>query len=164
MNLVTELADLGRVVILVDEYDKPLVDNLEQIDIAQENQRLLKDFYGMLKGLAKQLRFVFATGVSRFSKASLFSGLNNLNDITTDPNYATLLCYTASDLQNFLSDQIKQVAGGHCSPNAVARTEQAVLAEMKEWYNGYQFAWGAETVYNPHCVLNFLHTGRARDY
>ncbi len=108
LNLVTELASLGPVVVLIDEYDKPLVDNLEQIDVAQENQRLLKDFYGMLKALDKQLRFVFATGGSTFSKVSLFSGFNNLNDITIDPNYATLLGYATSDLQNFLGDHIKK--------------------------------------------------------
>ncbi len=159
-----ELADLGPVVVLIDEYDKPLLDHLEHIEIAKENQLLLKNFYGTLKGLDKQLRFVLATEVTKFSKVSLFSGFNNLKDITLHPDYATLLGYTASDLQNFLGEQIQGVVERRRSTGEAVATDGAVLAEMKEWYNGYRFAWGAEPVYNPHSTLNFLDTGRVQDY
>ncbi len=164
VNLVRELAKRGRVVVLIDEYDKPLVDHLEQIEIAKGNQALLKNFYATLKRLDKQLRFVFATGVTKFSQVSLFSGFNNLTDITTDPSYATLLGYTASDLQKFLGDRIRKVAEERRSVGAAAATEGAVLAEMKEWYNGYRFAWGTEPVYNPYSVMSFLMTGRVQNY
>ncbi len=164
VNLVMELSELGRVVVLIDEYDSPLIDHLEQLDIAQGNQAVLKNFYGTLKGLDKQLQFVFATGVTKFSKVSLFSGFNNLKDITLHPDYATLLGYTASDLQNFLGGQVRQVAEKRRSMGADGATEQAIFAEMKEWYNGYRFAWGAEPVYNPHSTLNFLDTGMIENY
>ncbi len=163
-NLVTALSDLGPVVVLIDEYDKPLVDNLERIDIAKENQHLLKDFYGALKGFDDQLRFVFATGVTKFSKVSLFSGFNNLYDITTDRHYATLLGYTAPDLQNFLSKQITQVANELRPVGETAASTETVLADMKEWYNGYRFSRAEKLVYNPHSVLNFLKTGTMQSY
>ncbi len=164
VNLVKELFKLGPVVVLIDEYDKPLLDHLENIEIAKGNQILLKDFYGTLKGLDKQLRFVFATGVTKFSKVSLFSGFNNLKDITLHPDYATLLGYTASDLQEFLSERIKKVTEDRLFKGVACVTEATVLAEMREWYNGYRFAWGTEPVYNPHSTLNFLDTGRVENY
>lgn len=161
-NLVMELAQLGPVVVLIDEYDKPLIDNLENIEVAEKNQRLLKDFYGTLKGLDKYLRFVFVTGVTKFSQVSLFSGPNNLDDITIDPAYATLLGYTDLELRKFMQDRIKQIAAERSLVTNTA--EDQVLAEMKEWYNGYRFSWGALPVYNPHSTLNFLKKGRVQNY
>jgi hypothetical protein len=83
-----------RVVILVDEYDKPILDNIDDKEIAKELRDELKGFYSVIKGADEYLKFVFLTGVSKFSKVSLFSGLNNLNDITIDQNYSTICGYT----------------------------------------------------------------------
>jgi len=144
------------VVVLVDEYDKPLIDNLEHIDTAEANRDLLKDFFGTLKGLDSYLRFVFVTGVSKFSQVSLFSGFNNLEDLTMSPDYATLLGYTEKEIPQFFGDRIKKIAA--------KKSKKRVLDEMREWYNGYCFSWRAETVYNPHSTLNFLKTDRLESF
>ena len=83
-----------RVAVLVDEYDKPILDMLHDRDLAAANRDYLRGFYGIIKGAAEHVRFVFVTGVSMFSKVSLFSGLNNLKDISLDPRYATICGYT----------------------------------------------------------------------
>ena len=108
--LVKQLAERGRVVFLVDEYDKPITNHLHQIGIAEENRSILREFYETLKGLSEYLRFVFVTGVTKFSQVSLFSGFNNLNDITIHPGYATLLGYTDGELQQFMRDRIEKIA------------------------------------------------------
>ncbi len=162
-DLVKKLSERGQVVFLVDEYDKPLIDNLHQIEIAEENRTILKEFYETLKGLSEYLRFVFVTGVTKFSQVSLFSGFNNLNDITISPRYATLLGYTESDLRKFMQDRIKKTAE-ELSLTLADVTEESVLTDMKEWYNGYLFSWGALPVYNPHSTLSFLDTGRVQNY
>ena len=79
-----------KVVVLIDEYDKPIIDYLEDLEQAEENREILKDFYSVIKDSDQYIRFFFIIGVSKFSKVSLFSDLNNLDDITLDQNYATL--------------------------------------------------------------------------
>lgn len=98
--LVPRIAEVTgkQVVILVDEYDKPILDNLEKPDLALELRDLLRDFYGAIKPLDVHLRFVFLTGVSKFSKTGIFSGLNNLKDITLDRRYSSICGYTESDI------------------------------------------------------------------
>ncbi|MYJ94554.1 MAG: AAA family ATPase, partial [Proteobacteria bacterium] len=86
-----------QAVVLVDEYDKPILDVLNDPDLAIANRDYLRGFYGIIKDCAEHVRFVFVTGVSMFSKVSLFSGLNNLRDISLDPRYATICGYTESD-------------------------------------------------------------------
>lgn len=162
IDLIKELSEDGPVVVLIDEYDKPLVDNLGEMDVAKSNQRLMKDFYGTLKGLDKYLRFVFLTGVTKFSQVSLFSGPNNLDDITIDPGYATLLGYTDNEIQDYMRDRIKKIAEQRSLFKDTSECD--VLAEMKEWYNGYRFSWGALPVYNPHSTLSFLKNGRVQNY
>ena len=82
--LVEALASKGRVVVLIDEYDQPLIDNIHNQKMAEGNRRLLQDFFGVLKSLDKHIKFTFITGISRFSKVSVFSGANHLNDISMD--------------------------------------------------------------------------------
>ncbi len=82
-----------------------------------------------------------------------------MHDLTANPSYATLVGYTV-ELQEFLSDRIKQVAEDRSATKTTTTTEAALLAEMKEWYNGYRFAWGEEPVYDPYSALSFLQTGR----
>ena len=97
MELLQKIADLkAKVAVLIDEYDKPLIDYLEkdQLPTAFEHQRILKNFYSILKSADPYLEFLLITGVSKFSKVSVFSDLNNLNDITLHPRYTTIVGYT----------------------------------------------------------------------
>ena len=125
-----------RVVVLVDEYDKPILDALDDPALARANRDYLRGFYGVVKDSAEHVRFVFVTGVTMFSKVSLFSGLNNLMDISLDPRYATLCGYTDGDLDAVFAAELPGL------------DREAV----REWYNGYHWR-GGERVYNPFDVL-----------
>ncbi|WP_299239213.1 ATP-binding protein [Sulfurihydrogenibium sp.] len=124
-----------KVVILIDEYDKPILDAIENIEYAKENREILKDFYSVLKDADPYIKLAFLTGVSRFSKVSIFSGLNQLNDITLDPNFATICGYTQRDLETVFADRIVDFD----------------KEEIRRWYNGY--SWLGEKVYNPFDIL-----------
>ena len=135
-----------KVVVLVDEYDKPILDRIEEPEIARENREILKDFYSVLKDTDIYLKLVFLTGVSRFSKVSIFSGLNQLNDITIDPEYATICGYTQGELESVFGDRL-----------AAFDKE-----EVKNWYNGYN--WLGESVYNPFDILLLFSEKRFRSF
>jgi hypothetical protein len=124
-----------RVVVLVDEYDKPILDNLTRPDIAREMRDGLRNLYSVIKGLDAHIRFAFLTGVSKFSKVSLFSGLNNLNDITVDARYSAICGYTEADLDQVFAPELAGLD----------------RAQIRAWYNGYN--WTGEAVYNPFDVL-----------
>ena len=96
-----------RVVVLVDEYDKPILDNLTDADTARELRDGLRNLYSVIKGADAHIRFAFLTGVSKFSKVSLFSGLNNLNDITVDADYSALCGYTEADSTTSLPQSLR---------------------------------------------------------
>ena len=125
-----------RVVVLVDEYDKPILDALATPDLARANRDFLHGVYSIIKACDADLAFVLLTGVSRFSKVSIFSGLNNLADITLDPRYSTLCGYTDADLDTTFADQLPGL------------DRQAI----RDWYNGYNWL-GDERVYNPYDIL-----------
>jgi hypothetical protein len=129
------------VVILIDEYDKPILDNIDNIEVASSIRDGLKDFYSVIKGSDEFLKFAFLTGVSKFSKVSLFSGLNNLEDITLDKRYATITGYTHDDIKTSFKDHLVGVD----------------LEELKRWYNGYNFL--GKGVYNPFDILLFISKG-----
>ena len=156
--LVQQLAKKNRVVILVDEYDFPLLQNLDDQALAKKNRKVLKNFFSVLKSLDKHLRAIFITGVTKFSKTSIFSGLNNLNDITMKPIGATLLGYTDEEIQRDFKPYIERYATTHNSSVA------SVLEEMKTWYNGYRFSDKPKLVYNPYSVLYYLYDQRLRNY
>lgn len=130
-----------KVVILVDEYDKPILDNIENTEIARQMREELKGFYSVIKGADEYLKFVFITGVSKFSKVSLFSGLNNIDDITLDSKYATICGYTQNDIETSFADHLKGQD----------------FEKIKRWYNGYKFL--GEGVYNPFDILLFISKG-----
>ena len=111
---------------------------------------MLREFYTVLKDLSSQLELVFLTGVSKFSKTGIFSGLNNLVDLSMHPDYATMLGYTQSELEENFAAEI-EAAG-----QKLGLSRQALLEEMRNWYNGYRFEEAAETVYNPVSVNNFF--------
>ena len=146
--LITLLAERGhKVVVLIDEYDKPIIDNISDIKLALKIRDVLRTFYGILKAQDGNLKFILLTGVSKFSKASVFSELNNLQDLTLDTNSATLLGYTQTELEAVFNPWIQQLA----VRDDHSLTEE--LAKIKRWYNGYQFSSKSERVYNPFSTL-----------
>nr|MBA3603867.1 ATP-binding protein [Parachlamydiaceae bacterium] len=158
--LVTELSKKSPVVILIDEYDKPLVNHLEDMDVVAKNRNILRDFYTMIKALDEHLHFVFVTGVSKFSKVSLFSGMNNLLDISLNPNYSTLLGLTEEELRRDLQDELQRVSKSR------NKDKETNFQEMKQWYNGYLFSQSTASsrVYNPLSVFQFLQSARIDNY
>ncbi|MGA1824075.1 MAG: AAA family ATPase [bacterium] len=148
-TLVRKLGSERKVVLLIDEYDKPIVDYLTKTKKAVENREILKNFYSSIKSLDPYLKFVFITGVSKFSKVSLFSDLNNLNDITSDQNYSDMLGYTAQEIIRYFPDHLSETS------NAMGKVRQELLDVMREWYNGYSWD-GKKFVYNPFSILNFF--------
>ena len=124
---------------LVDEYDKPILDALEQREIARANRDYLGGLYGTIKASDAHVRFAFLTGVSKFSKVNLFSQLNNLTDITLDPVYSSICGYTEGDLDTVFAPELDGVD----------------RERVREWYNGYSWR-GAEKLYNPYDVLLML--------
>ena len=151
----------GKVVLLIDEYDKPLIDYLEkdQLPTAFEHQRILKNFYSIIKSADPYLEFLLITGVSKFSKVSVFSDLNNLNDITLNPRHATLVGYTQAELEAYFQAWIQNTL----QEMHEGATATSLLAQIKEWYNGYTWN-GRDYVYNPFSVLNFFANGTFQDY
>ncbi len=138
-----------QVVVLIDEYDKPIIDLLENVDAAHKNREVLKKFYGILKGCDPYLRFVFLTGVSKFARVSIFSGLNNLKDITLTPQFAMITGYTQEELERDFDAHLAVVS-------ETSRMSQEELLELiKFWYNGYSWD-GKRTLYNPFSILNFF--------
>ena len=125
-----------RAAVLIDEYDKPILDALEVPEVARANRDFLRGLYGVIKDSDADVRFTFLTGVSRFSKVSVFSGLNNLTDITLDPRYSTVCGYTESDLDTVFAPEL----------------EGLDRERIRAWYNGYNWR-GAEKVYNPFDIL-----------
>ena len=125
-----------RVVVLIDEYDKPILDALDTPQIARANRDYLRGLYAVVKSSDAHVRFAFLTGVSKFSKVSLFSGLNNLKDITLDPRYSAICGYTEADLDTVFA------------PELPGLDRDAI----REWYNGYRWL-GDESVYNPFDIL-----------
>ncbi len=144
------------VVVLIDEYDKPLIDHIgqgeERLKIAKANRDILKKFFGVLKGatVSPCLRFVFLTGVSKFSKVSIFSELNNLSDMTMDLRYADMLGYTQAELESNFSDHLVQLA------KQLDWSMEHLMEELAYRYNGYRFSQREVKVYNPFSVLNAL--------
>ena len=125
-----------RVAVLIDEYDKPILDALGEPETARANRDFLRGLYGTLKDCDAHIRFTLLAGASKFSKVNLFSGLNNLNDITLDPRFGTICGYTEDDLDTVFAPEL----------------EGLDREQVREWYNGYNWE-GGERVYNPFDIL-----------
>ncbi|WP_151192848.1 ATP-binding protein [Cysteiniphilum sp. JM-1] len=145
--LIEQLAKNHRkVVILVDEYDKPVLDNIDNTEMAKAMRQRLRNFYSVIKSQDVNIQFAMLTGVSRFTKISIFSELNNLKDITLDPRYADICGYNQSELEHSFKDYL--TAGN------------VDLDQLKKWYNGYNFAGDkTQRVYNPFDILLFIDGG-----
>ena len=146
--LVTSLSTNNPVVVLIDEYDSPIIKNLKNLEVAEQNRELLQDFFGTFKSLEDYVRFTFITGIAKFSKMSLFSGANNLKDITMIPKYAGMMGYTEGELVQYFDEHIKAITQER-SAQGQPITEEDVLAEIRQWYNSYRFSKGDTCVYNP---------------
>ncbi len=148
-ELVETLAKRTTVVLLVDEYDYPILQHIHDKETAKAIRAVLKSFYGFIKDLDKYLRFVFFTGVSKFSNTSLFSGLNNLQDIGLRPEFNTLLGYTADEVAHYFEEYVLAMA------RKIGCTKERLLDDIKTWYDGYQFTLEkhATKVYNPFSVM-----------
>ena len=141
--LIIDLYNLHNnpVVILIDEYDKPILDVIDDLEKAKTSREILRGFYGCLKDNDQYLRFVFLTGVTKFSKVSLFSGLNNLRDLTINSEYADICGYTQAELEDKFNEYLVGVD----------------KKQLKHWYNGYNFGdHETKKVYNPFDILLFF--------
>jgi hypothetical protein len=157
-NLILDLSKKYKqqVVVLVDEYDKPILDNITEKIIAEDVRDALRGFYSILKAQGSYIKFIFLTGVSRFSKVSIFSGLNNLKDISMDNRFAAICGYTQEELElNFQEyiDLYAEFNSGHKFNN-----RDELLQTIKEWYNGYRFTESETKVYNPFSTLLLFDT------
>ena len=133
-----------QVVLLIDEYDKPMIDNIDDLQLAHQMRKQLQSFYSVIKAADEHLRFVMLTGVSKFAKVSIFSGLNNLEDISLNPDYGSICGYTEEELGEVFGEYLQ---GVDCD-------------QLRHWYNGYNFL-GAKLVYNPYDILNFIKRSRS---
>ena len=151
-SLIDKIYENSQVVILVDEYDKPILDNITSPDV-KELLKILKGFYSVLKDRNDKERLLFVTGVSKFCHESLFSDLNNLTDITMDAKYATMLGYTQEEFETYFADRIELASKQLNMP------KEELLPEIKAWYDGYCFHPGSATVYNPVSLAKFFESG-----
>jgi hypothetical protein len=136
----------GKIAIIIDEYDCPLLDTIDYPEIQQEIKEELRGFYKVLKGSDQYIQFVFITGITKFSQVSLFSGMNQPEDISLNADYATLCGFTQNELETYFDLEIKEYSerfGGR----------ENYLARLRNYYNGYRFAKYAESVYNPISVM-----------
>ena len=146
-----------RVVILIDEYDKPITDHFTDPEKANANRDVLRNLYSPIKGLDSKIRFMFFTGVSKFAKLSLFSGLNQISDITLDSKFTTLFGYSQNELESSFEAHINR------SAKKFDVEPEMLLQEMKLWYNGYSWD-GKNFLYNPFSILNFFSDSNFRNF
>jgi len=147
----------GKVVLLIDEYDAPLVNNIDAPHL-EEIRAILENFYIQIKAANSVLRFTFMTGVTRFSKVSVFSKLNHMIDISMDIDYATMLGFTQSELEVHFGERVAQIA------QEEGMEYDSMLSKIKLWYNGYRFHHKSGTVYNPVSVGRFMNHGEFKNW
>ncbi|SLM29225.1 conserved hypothetical protein [Desulfamplus magnetovallimortis] len=153
-ELIQKTSDTGgKVVILIDEYDKPILDNIINKNEVLSIRTLLKQFYGMIKALEEHIRFSFITGVSKFTHVSIFSDLNNLDDITMMEDYATICGFTEEECRYYFAEWIDKCA----EKNSMSRSQY--LEKLRLVYNGFRFSKKPVTVYNPVSFIKAMEQG-----
>jgi hypothetical protein len=157
-ELLTKLSGINKVAVLIDEYDKPIIDNIDNIDLAVELREILKGFYTIIKACDEHIRFVLLTGVSKFSKAGVFSGLNNLKDISMDTKYSSLLGITGQEMETCFKEHIDRFAEIEGVSNA------ELIEKITYWYNGFCFSGTCEKVFNPFSMLLLFDNARFSNY
>jgi len=148
----------NKVVFLVDEYDKPILTHITDTEMLGEIKKVMNAFYGVVKSLDEYLKFVFITGVSKFAKISVFSGMNNLTDISLDERYATLIGITQKELEDNFQEGVKECA------DKFEISEQALLDKVKYWYNGYYFSEKKIGIYNPYSLVHFFNRQKFENF
>lgn len=144
----------SKCVILIDEYDKPILDTISNPEECLQVKERLKEFYSAIKAADANIQFVFLTGVSKFAKISVFSGLNNLVDLTMDSEFNNLCGYSKQEIESTFSEEITTTS------TKLSMSKDQFFQRMQEWYNGYRFSVNAQTVYNPVSVMNLLRQAR----
>jgi hypothetical protein len=147
-----------RVVILVDEYDKPILQAIGDETLQEKFRATLKDFYGVLKSEDKNIRFAFLTGVTKFGKVSVFSDLNNLEDISLDEPYASICGITDEEIDTVLHPYVERLA------SVSKRSYEDVRKELQVQYDGYHFAYDSVAIYNPFSLLNTFKKNAFNNY
>ncbi|PID27451.1 MAG: AAA family ATPase [Candidatus Cloacimonadota bacterium] len=148
-ELIIKLSKEKPVAILIDEYDKPIIDYITNLETAEKNREILKQFYSVIKDLDNHIKLLFITGVSKFSRVSFFSELNNLTDITIDENYAEIAGYTEKEIIDNYGDYLKTIEEKY------GINRKRLIEVVKLWYNGY--SWDIKSsIYNPYSVLSLL--------
>ena len=158
-RLLEKMSREQPVVLLIDEYDKPIVEYIEanEIEVAEGILKVLRSFFSIIKSADPYLRFVFITGVSKFAKVSLFSELNNLIDLTLSEGFSTLLGYTEAELAHYFSPYIEKMA------EKFGISQNQLLEKIRKWYNGYSWD-GKNFVYNPYSILNLFNENRFENF
>jgi len=149
-TLIRELGTQRGVVLLIDEYDYPLIAHAAKPELVQHNTEILRTFYTILKSLGGYIKFLFMTGVSKFPQESIFSGLNNVKDISLLATYAAITGYTEQELLINYLPYITEIAQER------SVSIEIVLDDMRRWYNGYHFSNKPLSVYNPFSITNYL--------
>ncbi|MCI5164368.1 MAG: hypothetical protein D3917_20635, partial [Candidatus Electrothrix sp. AX5] len=159
LELIKTVGKDTPVVVLIDEYDKPIIDYLEksQLQQADENREILKTLYAGVKDQDRYLRFFFITGVSKFSKVSIFSDLNHLTDITINEDCAAITGYTEAEVVKYYREYLEVLA------DKFNISQEQLLGKIKYWYNGYSWD-GKQFLLNPYSVINLLYAKAFRNF
>lgn len=149
-RLIQDMAKEKPVVILIDEYDKPVIDNIEDPVAAESIRDVLKNFYGVVKTMEQYVRMVFITGVSKFSKVSIFSELNHLEELTLDPRFATMLGITEEELTTYFAEHLQVFS------EKEGLSVEDLLKKVEYWYDGFRFTSVDARLYNPFSTMNLF--------
>ena len=147
-----------KVVILIDEYEKPIIDNIDNPELMEQFRRELQGFYSVIKGKDNAIRFAFLTGVTKLGKMSIFSGLNNLNDISMDARYADICGISEQELKSYFNESVKTLA----EMNELS--EEECYKKLASMYDGYHFHYRSPGIYNPFSILNTFNANEFRMY
>lgn len=147
-----------QVVILIDEYDKPIIDVADNKELEAEHRRILHDFYGVMKASEDCLKFVFLTGVGKLGQINVFSGLNNLTDISLDPRYSAICGITTGELHGNFQEGIEDLGKG------MGMSADEALSKLKKRYDGYHFSKDMVDIYNPFSVVKAIYSRDIRDF
>ena len=147
-----------KVVILIDEYEKPIIDNIDNPELMEQFRRELQGFYSVIKGKDNAIRFAFLTGVTKLGKMSIFSGLNNLNDMSMDARYADICGISEQELKSYFSESVKTLA----EMNELS--EEKCYKKLASMYDGYHFHYRSPGIYNPFSILNTFNANEFRMY
>ena len=160
LNLInTVTAKTGKqAVVLIDEYDAPLLDVVHESESLDALRNIMRNFYSPLKGCEPMLRFVFLTGITKFSQLSIFSELNNIRNVSMDEAYAGICGITKDELLTQMSDDIDELAG------KLGLSREATIQRLTDHYDGYHFCWPSPDVFNPYSLLNCFADGKVNSY